>query len=130
MHNDYEQLVRYSRFIVLASYSILLVVFTVNTMFIPSCNREPNAVIWAMHVVPILLFLPSILRQNVRAHAWLTFVLLGHFMASVSVAFACTSALMTFEVGVLVVLFIAAMMYIRWRSRALKSAVAAEVVDV
>ncbi|MEE8057074.1 MAG: DUF2069 domain-containing protein [Pseudomonadales bacterium] len=120
MTNEYQLLSRRSRAVVLVSFFGLLAVFTVSTLIVPSCNRNPNVVIWVLHILPLLMFLPSILQQNVRAHAWLTFVLLGHFMASVSTAFACTSALMLIEVALISVLFIAAMLYIRWRSRETK----------
>jgi uncharacterized membrane protein len=128
MANNYQQLSHYARFCLLLSYSALLLLFAVNTLVVPSCNRSPNIVIFLLHLLPLLVFLPSLLKQNVRAHAWMTFVLLGYFMMSVSTAFACKSILLTTEVLLIAALFIAAMLYIRWRSRELKQ-LAADVSE-
>ena len=126
MHNPYTHLARYSRVALIISYVALLVVFTLVTVVIPSCNREPNTTIWLIHGLLILPFLPAIIKQNVRALAWLTFVLLGFFMASVSTAFACTSWLTVLEVFLISSVFTAALLFIRWRSKELKAAVADE----
>ncbi|KKK74472.1 hypothetical protein LCGC14_2883440 [marine sediment metagenome] len=121
MSNDYAVLAKRCRAVLLLSYFSLLAVVSLNTLVWPTCNRSPNGVIWGIQVLLLLVFLPGMLKQNVRAYAWLTFVLLGFFMTSVSTAFACTSVLTLVEVVLTVILFIAAMMYIRWRSRELKS---------
>lgn len=121
MHNPYTVLARRSRAVLIASYAGLLVVFTLVTMVTPSCNREPNTTIWIIHLLLVLPFLPAIIKQNVRAIAWLTFVLLGFFMASVSTAFACASWLTVLEVLLISSLFTAALLFIRWRSKELKA---------
>lgn len=120
MKNEYTVVAARSRSAVLINYAALLIVFTINTLLVPSCNREPNTAIWLLHTVPLLIFLPGLIRQSPRVLVWLTFILLGHFMASVSIAFACTSVLMLIEVVLIVLLFISTMMYIRWRSRELR----------
>ena len=120
MQNQFDVLARYSRICVLVSCAGLLLVFTLSTLVWPSCNRNPNTVMWGIHLLPVLLFVPGIIKKNVRSHVWLTFILLGYFMTSVNTAFACTSALTVIEVGLIVILFISAMLYIRWQSKALK----------
>ena len=120
MNNEFTALARLTKQISLVSYVGLLAVFTLGTLVSPSCNRDPNWVIWALHVLPLLVFLPGLLRQNVRSYVWMTFLLLGYFMMSVATVFACTSTLMLVEVALIVVLFIAAMMYVRWRSKEIK----------
>ncbi|WP_101759960.1 DUF2069 domain-containing protein [Oceanicoccus sp. KOV_DT_Chl] len=129
MQNKYTVLARRARITVWFSYVALLVVFTLVTVVAPSCNRDPNPVIWCIHLLLLLPFLPAIIKQDVRGHAWLTFVLLGFFMASVSTAFACTSWLTLLEVSLISSLFIAALLFIRWRSRELKADIAASAVD-
>ena len=120
MRNQYTRLEYYSRIVVLVSYFNLLAVFTVNTLIWPSCNRQLNIIIWGLHIIPMLVFLPSILQKNIRSHAWLSFILLGYFIASVTTTFRCTSVFMLVEVGLITILFIFVMLYIRWRSMALK----------
>ena len=121
MSNNYPMLSRYSRGGMLVSYFVLILLITLGTLVWPSCNRSPNGVIWAIQMLLLLPFLPAIVRQKVRSLAWLTFILLGFFMASVSTAFACTSWLTVTEVLMTMFLFIFTMFHIRWRSRELKS---------
>lgn len=68
----------------------------------------------------LLAFLPGIMKRNLRSHIWLTFVLLFYFLGAVSTAFACTSVLSVVEVLLIVELFIAAMLYVRWQAKYLK----------
>lgn len=121
MEHKYHRLSRYSRGVVWLSYAALLTVLSFNTMVWPSCGRQPNGVILGIQLVLLLMFLPGMVKQNVRSHVWLTFTLLGFFMAAVATAFACTSWLTVGEVLLIVVLFIAAMLFVRWRSKALKA---------
>lgn len=121
MSNPYARLSRYSRLTVLLSYATLLIVLTLGTLVWPSCGRSPNWVVWGIQLLLMLVFLPGLVQQNVRTHAWLTFVLLGFFIASVSTAFACGSVLTIVEVFITVILFIAAMLFIRWRSKQLRA---------
>ena len=120
MEKNYSQLALRARQWTMAGMVALLGMFTVNTLIVPSCGRQPNIVIWLMCCLPLLAFLPSLLKQHVRAHIWLCFVLLFYFMVAVLGAFQCASVATTLEVAAVVLLFISAMMYVRWRSRALK----------
>jgi uncharacterized membrane protein len=120
MQKNYQRLSQYSRNLAWLSYAGLLLVLVLNTVVWPTCQRSPNGVILAIQLVLLLVFLPGMLKQNVRTYVWLTFTLLGFFMASVSTAFACSSHLTLAEVLLIVTLFISAMMYVRWRSLELK----------
>lgn len=42
---------------------------------------------WLFSVLPLLIFLPGLRQNNVRTHAWLSFVILLYFAHAVSVAF-------------------------------------------
>lgn len=77
--------------------------------------------IWAVKLVPLLLFLPGMWRDNLRSFIWLCFVSLGYFLVLVQRAFV-ESADMGVWVGLtaVVALFIAAMLYVRWRAQALR----------
>ena len=120
MQKNYQKYSQLSRRIVWLSYLGLLVVLCLNTAVWPSCGREPNLVILGVQLALLLAFLPGIVRQNLRSHIWLTFMLLGFFTMSVSTAFACSSIFTIAEVVLVAVLFISAMLYIRWRSMALR----------
>lgn len=117
--SDYENWSRRSRQLVLLCFFGLPVVFTLSSLIVPGCGRPPSTVIWLLHMLPLLLFVAGVIRQNVRTHVWLCFVMLGYFLLAVQDIFACQSLLNAIELALIVVLFIAAMLYVRWRSRAL-----------
>ena len=123
MPNDYQLLAKRSRQLAQVGYWLLLLLLLLNTVIFPSCNREPNWVVLAVQSGLVLVFLPGMLKENVKSYIWLSLILLMMFLASVSTAFACTTVLTVAEVLLIVALFIAAMLYIRWRSRELQQVV-------
>jgi uncharacterized membrane protein len=77
--------------------------------------------IWVLKVLPLLLFLPGMRRDNLRSYIWLCFVCLGYFMVLVQRIFAQPDNLLVISgLAAVVLLFIAAMMYVRWRARELR----------
>ena len=84
-------------------------------------------IIWVGKLLPLLLFLPGMLKDNLRSYIWLCFVCLLYFIALVERLFAQPGnwVLITGMVAV-VVLFSSAMMYVRWRARELRPAVSGE----
>jgi uncharacterized membrane protein len=72
--------------------------------------------------MPLLIFLPGMCKDNLRSYIWLCFVCLGYFMILVQRLFAQPDNLLVVSGLVAVVLlFTAAMMYVRWRARELRS---------
>ncbi|MGK0501010.1 MAG: putative membrane protein [Oceanicoccus sp.] len=120
MNNPYQSLSKNSRRMMLISFIGLLGAISLGTLVWPSCERDPNAVVWSIQMLLLLPFLPSMLSQKLRTLIWLTFILLGFFMTSVTTAFACPNVLAISEVMLTVVLFISIMMYVRWRAREMK----------
>jgi uncharacterized membrane protein len=83
--------------------------------------------IWCLKLLPLLLFLPGMLRDNLRSFIWLCFVCLGYFMILVQRLFAEPgNLLVSLGMVAVVVLFIASMLYVRWRARELRGARANE----
>jgi uncharacterized membrane protein len=77
-------------------------------------------VLWTVWVLPLLLFLPGLLRGAWKSHLWLCFVLMVYFTVTVSELFdPRREAADWLELAAIVVLFVAAMMYARWRQREL-----------
>lgn len=78
--------------------------------------------IWVLKLLPLLLFLPGMLNDNLRSFIWLCFVCLGYFLILVQRVFAQPDNLLVI-VGLVavVILFIAAMLYVRWRARELRA---------
>lgn len=83
--------------------------------------------IWVLKLLPLMLFLPGMLRDNLRSFIWLCFVCLGYFLILVQRIFAQPdSALVILGLIAVVVLFNAAMLYVRWRARELRMAPASQ----
>ncbi len=77
--------------------------------------------IWLLKLLPLLIFLPGMRKDNLRSYIWLCFVCLGYFMILVQRMFAQPDSLLV-AVGLLavVILFTSAMLYVRWRARELR----------
>jgi uncharacterized membrane protein len=77
--------------------------------------------IWLLKLVPLLLFLPGMRKDNLRSYIWLCFVCLGYFMVLIQRIFAQPGSLLVISgLASVVLLFIAAMLYVRWRARELR----------
>ncbi len=77
--------------------------------------------IWVLKLMPLLLFLPGMRKDNLRSYIWLCFVCLGYFMILVQRIFAQPDSLLVISgLAAVVLLFIAAMLYVRWRARELR----------
>ena len=85
--------------------------------------------IWTLKLLPLLIFLPGMLKDNLRSYIWLCFVCLGYFMILVQRMFAQPDSLQV-AIGLVavVILFTAAMLYVRWRAREL-SVIGASHID-
>jgi len=80
-------------------------------------------IIWVGKVLPLLIFLPGMVKNNLRSYIWLCFVSLLYFIALVERLVARPENTVA-AVGLLAVvtLFIAAMLFVRWRAREIKAA--------
>lgn len=80
-------------------------------------------VIWAGKLVPLLLFVPGMLRDRLRSFIWLCFVSLGYFVACVERMFATPqSPLALLGLVAVVLVFTASMLYVRNRGRECRAA--------
>ncbi|MGO3056318.1 DUF2069 domain-containing protein [Halomonas sp. AOP43-A1-21] len=101
---------------VLLSFAILLLLVIVRGFLI-----QGDAVDWrpvVAFVLPLVLFLPSIIGQRARGHAWLAFVSLLYFTQGVMLAAVPGQTVRGgIEALVSLALFIGCMGYARFRSR-------------
>jgi len=80
-------------------------------------------IVWLAYCLPLLIFLPGMLRDKLRSYIWLCFISLLYFTRLVVNLFAEPgSALAIAGMVAVVTLFIAAMMYVRWRAREFRAA--------
>jgi uncharacterized membrane protein len=78
---------------------------------------------FAVGTLPVLLMLPSVWRGKPVAHAWLCFILLLYFLVAVQNMFSPNRDVMDIvRLVFVVIIFLAAMMYVRWGSRAMRAA--------
>lgn len=85
---------------------------------------QPPWIIWLGKLLPLLLFLPGMLRDRLRSFIWLCFVSLLYFITLVERLFATPHAVLPWLGMVAVVtLFCSAMFYVRWRARELQASV-------
>jgi uncharacterized membrane protein len=77
--------------------------------------------IWVVKLLPLLIFLRGMLKDNLRSYIWLCFVCLGYFFMLVQRIFAQPDNLLVIcGLTAVVILFTAAMFYVRWRARELR----------
>lgn len=99
----------------LGSYFALLLLYLFKTVLIPMGGREANFTMWAVHSLPLLVFLPGMLRGNHRSYAWLSFAILMYFMVTVEALFTPDASIYHWVALVLViVLFSCCVLLIRW----------------
>ena len=78
--------------------------------------------IWVLKLLPLLIFLPGMRKDNLRSYIWLCFVCLGYFIILVQRIFAQPDSLLVLcGLFSVVILFIAAMLYVRWRAQELRA---------
>ena len=104
----------------LVSLALLLALLTVNIFGITRLEMQSRAVLWAISVVPLLIFLPGLLRGAWKSYAWMCFALMVYFQVFVTEAFRKPGEPIT--IGLLVcvlLLFAAAMVFVRLRRKEL-----------
>jgi uncharacterized membrane protein len=110
-----ESRVRLSRTITWASLIALLLL-----QMLDSALQQPPLLIWIMRILPLVIFVPGMRRDNLRSYIWVCFVCLLYFITLVERLFADPADLVSIVAMVSVVtLFVASMLYVRWRAREL-----------
>ncbi len=110
---------RCARQICISAYWLLLVAMIVTSL--PAVLPEGTSfvVVMAVKLVPLLLVLPGILKDHLRAFIWLCFIDLLYFTQAVVEVFLSQGDILDISITVLTVLiFCAAMMYIKWEKAA------------
>lgn len=111
-----DSLTRGSRRLVLGGYALLLALMLYRGLAVQTDNGHLMPLI--AFVLPLLLFLPSILARRARGHAWLAFVSLLYFTQGVMVATLPGQGLRgLLEALVALAMFVGCTAYARFRSR-------------
>jgi len=112
-----EQKRKFAEIATWASYGALLL-----QQAIDSWQHAAPWFIWLLKLAPLLLFVRGMLRDNLRSYIWLCFVCLGYFLILVQRVFAQPTAVSVWiGLAAVVILFNAAMLYVRWRAQEFRS---------
>ena len=85
--------------------------------------RDAPWIIWVAYLLPLLIFLPGMLRDRLRSYIWLCFVVLLYFIRLVERLFVDPTSLASIAGMVAVVgLFTCALFYVRQRGPQLRAA--------
>jgi uncharacterized membrane protein len=104
------------RTLVFATLALLLAIQALDSWV----HAAPTT-IWLVSLAALLIFVPGMLRDNLRSYIWLCFVSLLYFMALVLRLFALpTDPVSWVGMFAVVVLFNSSMMYVRWRAPELR----------
>lgn len=104
-----------TRNLTLVLYGLLLGSFCLWQLLLP---QGPSYFLWLVQVVPLLIFLPGLLRDNPRAYIGLCFVLLLYFIKAVEGLFSPARDWLDYALLVLtVILFIVSMLASRHLQR-------------
>jgi len=113
--DNFKKLSDVTRIIVLCSFVGLL-----SLLAAQSSVQDSEYPLWAARLLPLLIFSPGLVYANVRTHILLCFVCLLYFLIFVQNIFANINTVWSILGLVeLVVLFVSAMMFARWRSKSM-----------
>jgi len=108
-----------SRNLTWGAYVLLLLMMIITSL--PGQVPEKSSVgfILSVKLVPLLIVLPGLMKDNLRAFIWLCFIVLFYFTQSVVESFLSKAAGVDLLITILtVVIFISSMYFIKWeRSR-------------
>ena len=111
---DLPDSVRHWRNAVLFIFYCLLLLFFVSSLSMTIQAGVTTVVIWLIQTFPLLIFIPALHRNYLRAYAWLSFVVLIYFVHGVVTAFNADRMLLgVIETLLCSLLFVALVFYIR-----------------
>lgn len=85
-------------------------------------QRQVPLVVLVIWFLPLVVFVPGMLRDHLRSFAWLSFVTLLYFVSGVQRVFAEPSSPRALvELGSVIALFLCSMLYIRERGREVRA---------
>ena len=96
-------------------YVLMLLMMIVTSL--PAYIPEGSSVTFILLVklIPLLIILPGLAKDHLRAHIWLCFIILFYFTQSVVETFLSSAALADIFITTLtVIVFLASMFYIKW----------------
>jgi len=107
--------------IMLLTFTALVLFISMKVWGIDSLEPMSRAFLWLIACLPLILFLPGLVRGNWKTCLWLCFVLLLYFSIIVTHLFMPGASTVNWlQLIALLLLFVSAMMFSRWRQQELK----------
>jgi uncharacterized membrane protein len=100
----------WGRMTVWATYAGLILMFIVMNLL----GKSSNFALLAFQILPLMLFIPGLLKNSHRTYSWLCFVVLMYFVAIIPLLMTRWWMTDWILVTLICVLFVAAMMTSRW----------------
>ena len=105
------------------SYVGLLISLSLSTWVWVQEGRQPSVTIWLIRVLPLLIFVLPVFRQQLKGIAWMCFVSLLYFASAVTEAMSPFVIWINYiELARVVILFCSATAFIRWHAQAMRAA--------
>ena len=105
-----------ARTVCLVSCALLVFLYAIKTMVLWPKSFDTRLIIFVLQALPFLVLLTGLLQRRWRTYAWLCFIVLLYFMRAVLALFSPERQPIDWLVLLAVVsVFMAAMMFIRWR---------------
>ena len=103
----------------LVGYILLLGLLLASSYWFPPPQDTSLLMVLAIKLVPLLILMPGLVKDSLRAHIWLCFVLLLYFTQSV-LSLTQTNGHWLFGVicAITVIVFLSSMMHVHWSKKA------------
>ena len=112
-----------ARRVCLVCWGLLLTLLSIRVAGIVALQLQTRLALCLLQAAPLIAFAPGLWRGAQRSYVWLCLVLLMYFVMAVERVIRPGAPIAEFlELGLIVVLFVTAMMFSRWQSQALRSA--------
>lgn len=106
---------------------VLMLGLSAGIMLLPPAGKEPNLTILAIALVPLAAFVPGLRRRSVLSHLWLSLLMLLYMTVSMQNLFLAEVRWLDWViVAAEVLLFLACLMFVRWRAREIRGRAAME----
>lgn len=114
---------RYAYSMMLSSYGAIILILLLSTFSNPPQNIESTLTfvlagsgIWLFKVLPLLLFIPGLIKRAHKAAAWLSYVSMLYFILAVLLAFTPGASIWGWGLVLAsLILFISSMLFTRWK---------------
>tara|TARA_R110002072_G_scaffold277460_2_gene439174 strand:+ start:4255 stop:4632 length:378 start_codon:yes stop_codon:yes gene_type:complete len=97
------------------SYVLMLLMMIITSLPAAIPEGSPVMFILLVKLIPLLIIFPGLVKDQLRAHIWLCFIILFYFTQSVVETFLSLAAFTDiFITSLTVIIFLASMFYIKW----------------